>query len=140
MLGGVLEMRQPSVDFLEQGGQADKAGARAAVLGHDAPMQAPAPMWGRGQEREMFALLRLSVIGFVVLTVIYVSLSFYSRAVRRGKLEAEWDEEGMTGDREAFIDEGLREYDHSLRRKLILGVYIVPVTLVILLIYFVNFY
>ena len=88
----------------------------------------------------MFALLRLSVIGFVVLTVIYVSLSFYSRAVRRGKLEAEWDEEGMTGDREAFIDEGLREYDHSLRRKLILGVYIVPVTLVILLIYFVNFY
>ncbi|MDV4146337.1 MULTISPECIES: hypothetical protein [Shimia] len=88
----------------------------------------------------MIALLRLSVIGFVVLTVIYVSLSFYSRAVRRGKLEAEWEEEGMTGDREAFIDEGLRDYDHSLRRKLILGVYIVPVTLVILLIYFVNFY
>ena len=88
----------------------------------------------------MFALLRLSVIGFVVLTVIYVALSFYSRAVRRDKLEAEWEEEGMTGDRAAFIDEGLRDYDRSLRRKLILGVYIVPVTLVILLIYFVNFY
>lgn len=88
----------------------------------------------------MIALVRLSVIGFVVLTVIYVALSFYSRAVRRGKLEAEWDEEGMTGDRDAWIDEGLREYDHSLRRKLILGVYIVPVTLVIVLIYFVNFY
>ncbi|MCW8844027.1 MAG: hypothetical protein OQK00_11500 [Rhodobacteraceae bacterium] len=88
----------------------------------------------------MFALLRLSVIGFVVLTVIYVCLSFYSRAVRRGKLEAEWDEEGMTGDKEAWVDEGLEDYDGSLRRKLILGVYIVPVTLVILLIYFVNFY
>lgn len=88
----------------------------------------------------MFALLRLSVIGFVVLTVIYVSLSFYSRAVRRGKLEAEWDEEGMTGDKEAWVEEGLRDYDGSLRRKLILGVYIVPVTFVLLLIYFVNFY
>ena len=88
----------------------------------------------------MFALLRLGVIGFVVLTIIYVSLSFYSRAVRRGKLEAEWDEEGMTGDKEAWVDEGLEDYDGSLRRKLILGVYIVPVTLVMLLIYFVNFY
>ncbi len=88
----------------------------------------------------MLALLRLSVIGFVVLTIIYVALSFYSRAVRRGKLEAEWDEEGMTGDKEAWVDQGLEEYDGSLRRKLILGVYIVPVTLVIVLIYFVNFY
>lgn len=88
----------------------------------------------------MFALLRLGVIGFVVLTVLYVSLSLYSRAVRRGKLEAEWDDEAMTGDREAFIDAGLRAYDHSLRRKLILGVYIVPVVLVVALIYFVNFY
>jgi hypothetical protein len=88
----------------------------------------------------MFALLRLGVIGFVVLTVIYISLSFYSRAVRRGKLEAEWDEEGMSGDKDAWVEEGLRDYDGSLRRKLILGVYIVPVTLVMLLIYFVNFY
>lgn len=88
----------------------------------------------------MFALLRLSVIGFVVLTIIYVALSFYSRAVRRDKLEAEWDEEGMTGDKEAWVDEGLEDYDGSLRRKLILGVYIVPVILVIVLIYFVNFY
>ena len=85
-------------------------------------------------------MLRLGVRGFVVLTVIYISLSFYSRAVRRGKLEAEWDEEGMSGDKDAWVEEGLRDYDGSLRRKLILGVYIVPVTLVMLLIYFVNFY
>ncbi len=88
----------------------------------------------------MFALARLSLIGFVVLTIIYFSLSLYSRAVRRGKLEQEWDEEGMTGDKDAFIREGLEDYDGSLRRKLILGVYIVPVTLVILIIYLTNFY
>ncbi|MEP2532298.1 hypothetical protein [Shimia sp.] len=88
----------------------------------------------------MFALFRLSAIGFVVLTVIYICLSLYSRSVRRGKLEAEWEEENMTGDRDLWIDQGLQDYDGSLRRKLILGVYIVPVTLVITLIYFMNFH
>lgn len=84
-------------------------------------------------------LARLVIFGFVILTIIYVCLSFYSRAVRRGKLEAEWDEEGMTGDRDAFIAQGLEEYDGSLRRKLIWGVYIVPVTIVMILIYVINF-
>ncbi|MBO9473905.1 hypothetical protein J7413_10190 [Shimia sp. R10_1] len=85
------------------------------------------------------ALLRLTVIGFILLTIIYVCLSLYSRAVRRSKLRAEWDEEGMTGDKDAFIEQGLQEYDGSLRRKLILGVYIVPVTCVAILIYVINF-
>jgi hypothetical protein len=79
------------------------------------------------------------VMGFVVLTVIYVSLSLYSRAVRRAKLEAEWADEGMTGDKDAFIEQGMQRYDGSLRRKLILGVYIVPVISVAVLIYVVNF-
>lgn len=85
------------------------------------------------------ALLRLMVMGFTVLTVIYVSLSLYSRAVRRAKLEAEWADEGMTGDKDAFIEQGMQRYDGSLRRKLILGVYIVPVISVAVLIYVVNF-
>ena len=88
----------------------------------------------------MLALARLLIIGFVVLTVIYVSLSLYSRRVRRGKLAREWDEEIRTGDRDAFIEDGLQDYDQSLRRKLILGVYIVPVTLVAIIIYLTNFY
>lgn len=88
----------------------------------------------------MFAFLRLAAIGFIVLTVIYVCLSFYSRAVRRGKLEAEWEEHGMTVDKEIYVDEGLKSYDSSLRRKLILGVYVIPITLVTLLIYFTNFH
>ena len=51
----------------------------------------------------MAALARLLLILFVVQTVSYVSLSLYSRAVRRDKLEAEWDEEIGEGDREAFV-------------------------------------
>lgn len=87
----------------------------------------------------MAALARFLVILFIALSVIYVSLSLYSRARRRDRLEAEWDEAPGAGEREAFIREGLEEYDHSLRRKLILGVYVVPVVLVCTIIYLTNF-
>lgn len=84
-------------------------------------------------------LIRLFGMAFIVLSIIYLSLSFYSRSVRRGKLEAEWDEGGIDTPRDTFIQQGLKEYDGSLRRKLILGVYIVPMCLVALIIYLVNF-
>jgi hypothetical protein len=87
----------------------------------------------------MFALARLLVVGFFVLTIVYICLSLYSRAVRRGKLEAEWDEESKEGDRDAFVQEGLDDYDGSLRRKLILGVYVIPICIVSFIIYATNF-
>jgi len=87
----------------------------------------------------MLALGRLMVIGFIVLTVIYVCLSLYSRSVRRGKLRDWWEEEGKPGDLDAYIEAGLKEYDSSLRRKLILGVYIIPITVVTVIIYLTNF-
>ena len=88
----------------------------------------------------MAALARLMIIGFIVLTVIYVSLSLYSRSVRRGKLAEWWEEEGRPGDKDAYIEAGLKDYEGSLRRKLIWGVYIVPIMVVMLIIYFTNFY
>lgn len=87
----------------------------------------------------MIALLRFFILGFVVLTVIYVSLSLYSRGVRRDKLRREWDEEIGTGDRAAFVREGLKDYDQSLRRKLILGVYVVPAIVIGTIIYVINY-
>jgi Ca2+/Na+ antiporter len=87
----------------------------------------------------MLGLARLVIILLVALTIVYISLSLYSRSVRRRKLEAEWAEEGRTGDRDAFVREGLEDYDGSLRRKLILGVYVVPLALIALIIYLVNF-
>lgn len=87
----------------------------------------------------MVALARLLIVGFLVLTVVYICLSLYSRAVRRGKLEAEWDAGDGTGDRDAFVEAGLKDYDGSLRRKLILGVYVVPLALMGLILYLTNF-
>ncbi|MEH6830437.1 hypothetical protein [Sulfitobacter sp.] len=87
----------------------------------------------------MAALARLMVVGFIVLSVIYVCLSLYSRAVRKGKLRAEWNEGPQEQSLDEFLDEGLAEYDKSLRRKLILSVYIIPVILVSVIIYLTNF-
>ena len=87
----------------------------------------------------MFALARLVVMGFVVLTVIYVCLSFYSRSVRRSKLRKKWYDGKQLVDRDTFVKRGLERYDGSIRRKLILGVYIVPVVLVGAIIYLTNF-
>lgn len=91
----------------------------------------------------MLAFLKLAALGFVALTVVYISLSFYSRAVRRDKLEAQWEADGFEGDeatRQSFIEDGLVEYDKSLRRKLILGVYVVPVIVITAVVYFTNFH
>lgn len=87
----------------------------------------------------ILGILRLFVMAFVVMLVVYFILSSWSRSVRRGKLGAEWDEEIKEGDRAAFIEEGLEAYDGSLRRKLIFGVFIVPYLVIAVLVYVVNF-
>ena len=87
----------------------------------------------------MIGLLRLLLILLVIQTIAYVALSFYSRGIRRRKLENWWDEKGKTGNKEAFVERGLHVYDNSFRRKLILGVYIVPWVAIGALIYIVNY-
>ena len=88
----------------------------------------------------MLPMLRLLLPLLVVLTVIYVVLSIYSRQVRRRKLEERWDSKDvLTVDRETFVRRGLQKYDNSIRRKLLLGVYIVPLTLIAVLVYVTNF-
>lgn len=87
----------------------------------------------------MGGLIRMVIVLFVVLTVIYVALSLWSRSVRRRRLEAEWEEAGGEGDRRAFVRAGLAAYDRSLRRRLILGVYVVPLVAIGAIVYVVNY-
>ena len=87
----------------------------------------------------MFAFLRLFVLFSLVLTVIYGAVSLYSRERRRAKLKRRWKDRGLTGDRQAFIQRGLYQYDRSFRRSLILLVYILPFGAIALVIYLVNF-
>lgn len=91
----------------------------------------------------MIAFLRLAAIGFVVLTVVYWLISVYSRSLRREALEKRWDEEqaegAAPGDRDAYIEAGMLEYERGLRRRLIGLVYIVPAVVVVLLIWLNNY-
>lgn len=88
----------------------------------------------------MLPMLRLFFVLMVVLTVIYVIVSIWSRRVRRRKLAERWDSKDvLTVDRETFIARGLQKYDRSFRRKLILLIYIIPLTLILLIVYVTNF-
>lgn len=92
----------------------------------------------------MIALIRLGIFGLIGLTVLYFLVSWYSRSVRRERLEGWADEKIAEGELEAtardtYIEDGMRDYDASLRKKLILGVYVVPIIAVSVLIYVTNF-
>lgn len=85
------------------------------------------------------SFVRLVLGGFVVLGVIYICVSLYSRSVRREKLENWWDEDPKEGTtREAYIAEGMAKYESGLRKKLIWLIFVIPPIVVGTIIYFIN--
>ncbi|MBI1170251.1 hypothetical protein GC209_02525 [bacterium] len=83
-------------------------------------------------------MLQLLALGSVGLTVIYWIVSAYARSVRREELENEFDAGGIAGLREDHVAAGMAAYGHSLRRRLIFLVYVIPVVLILVIAYFVN--
>lgn len=86
--------------------------------------------------------IKLVVFGFIGLSVIYLSISLYSRSVRKERLENEFDEAhpdgAEDGARDAFIAEGMQAYENSIRPKLIGLVYVVPTVVIGAIIYTIN--
>ena len=87
----------------------------------------------------MIALMRMLIPLLIVLSIAYAVLSLRTRARARDRLEQEWDEQGRTGDRDAFIEEGLEDYSGSFRRKMLLAIYVVPLLLIGLMVYLTNY-
>lgn len=87
----------------------------------------------------MALFLRLLLMSFVVLSVVYVCLLFYARARKHSELEEAWLVAGQPGERSHHIDEKLEEYTVPLRRKLFWGVYVIPLCAIAVLIYVTNF-
>lgn len=87
----------------------------------------------------MIAFLRLGIVLLVGLSVLYVLVSIYARSLERERLEKEWDAAQGPGDRAAHIEQGMLVYARSLRRRLLWGVYIVPVAVISVLVYVLNF-
>lgn len=88
----------------------------------------------------MIGWLRLALVSFVGLTLVYLLATLYARSVHREALEKEWDAGDRVEDRDRFIATGMQAYRHSLRRWLILLVYIVPAVVVPTMIYILNFH
>lgn len=87
----------------------------------------------------MVALMRLLIFGLVALTLLYLGLLWHFRSRRRDLMARDWQKAGRPGDRDAYIAEGMAQYERSLRRKLLWLVYILPVTAVALVIWLTNF-
>ncbi len=88
------------------------------------------------------SFLRLVIIGILALSVIYFSLSVYFRSIRRENLEDDWAENhpdgGEQNERSDYIERGMKEYAGSIRKKLVLLVYIVPVIAIAIIQYLTN--
>ena len=82
--------------------------------------------------------LRLIFMALVVLTIVYFFVGLYSRSVRREKLENQWVEDGLDGDRDAWIEEGMKAYDKGLKKRLLWLIYIVPMVVFVTIIYVIN--
>lgn len=86
--------------------------------------------------------VRLVVFGFIALSVIYLSVSLYSRSVRKEWLENEFDANPPEGAdeamRDAYIAKGMTEYNNSIRPKLIGLVYVVPIVVMSVIIFVIN--
>ena len=88
------------------------------------------------------AFVKLVVFGFIALTVIYWSVTLYSRSVRRERLENQFDsahpQNTDKAARDAFVQDGMTAYEKSIRPRLIGLVYVVPAVVVLAAIYVTN--
>ena len=86
----------------------------------------------------IFGWLRLIFMALVVMTIVYFFVSLYSRSVRREKLEKQWVADGLEGDRDAWIEAGMKAYEGGLKKKLLWLIYIIPMVVFVTIIIFVN--
>ena len=83
--------------------------------------------------------IRLAVMGAIALTVVYFLVSIYSRSVRRETLEKRFDAGGIEGDRDAYIEAGMIQYEKGLKKRLLWLIYILPTMAFLATIYILNF-
>jgi hypothetical protein len=83
----------------------------------------------------MVNMIRLMAIAAALLTVVYFSLLAYFRAATREQLETTWETSGRTEPREDYIKAGLKKRLPVIKRRLVIWVYAVPLSLIALLVY-----
>lgn len=83
-------------------------------------------------------IARLMGMALIALSIVFVCLWFYARSSKRDKLAAVWDRDQGPGRRDSYLQAEMMAYEGALKRKLIWGVYVIPVCLLTVLIYATN--
>jgi Ca2+/Na+ antiporter len=87
----------------------------------------------------MIIWLRNLIFIVLLLSVIYAVLSISGRYKAKKRLQAEYDAERPNETKTDYMARGLTAYDRSARPKLFLLVFIVPTTIIGVLIYLAQY-
>jgi len=86
----------------------------------------------------MVGLIRLTVMLVVALTLVYVCLLFWARSGERQRLHRVWQAEQPEMTETAYVRAGMDRYDPVIKKRLLWGVYILPIGSIVGLIYILN--
>lgn len=87
----------------------------------------------------MVGWIRNIVIIFAILSAVYAVLSVTANLRQRQKLRSEYHKQSDVESQQDFVERGLRKYNRSLRPKMLLGVYFIPLALACLLIWLAQY-
>lgn len=78
----------------------------------------------------MLPWIRNIVIIFAILSAVYAVLTVTSNIRQRQKLRSDYHGETEIETKEAFVERGLRQYNRSIRPKMLLGIYLIPLAII----------
>ena len=87
----------------------------------------------------MIIWVRNIIFIIFILSVIYVLLSTSGRLRQRRLLNSEYKTDKPETDKEDFIEQGLVKYDRSMKPKLFLFVFIIPIIVIGTLIFLAQY-
>lgn len=87
----------------------------------------------------MVGWIRNIIIIFAILSAVYALLTVTANIRQRQKLRSEYHGETEIESKEAFVERGLRQYNRSIRPKMLLGIYFIPMVIMGLLIWLAQY-
>lgn len=87
----------------------------------------------------MVGWIRNIVIIFAVLSAVYAVLNVTANLRERQKLRRDYHNQTEVESQQDFVDHGLRKYNRSLRPKMLLGIYLIPLAIASLLIWLAQY-
>lgn len=83
----------------------------------------------------LFGWIWRGTILFVILTIVYIVLTVLNRWKERSRLGHEYGEAVTDLSKDDYVAKGMVRYNRSLKSKLFLGVYLVPIAIGAFLVY-----